>query len=65
MQDELDLGPHRVVVNHEDQYSLLPLGHPLPLGWRDAGFEGPRMQCLGHIREAWTDLRPRSTRRKQ
>jgi len=63
MHDELDLGPHRVVVNHEDQYSLLPCGHPLPTGWREAGFEGSTPQCLAMIREAWVDLRPRSVRR--
>lgn len=44
MQDEqVDLGPHRVVVNHEDQYSILPVGHEIPTGWRDAGPRAPRL----------------------
>ncbi|HEV8692910.1 MAG TPA: MbtH family NRPS accessory protein [Lysobacter sp.] len=63
MQEEIDLGPHRVVANHEDQYSLLPVGHALPAGWRDANCQGSKAQCLAYIREAWTDLRPRSVRR--
>ena len=63
MQDEVDLGPHRVVVNHEEQFSLLPAGLVLPAGWRDASYEGSKAQCLAYIREAWVDLRPCSVRR--
>jgi MbtH protein len=63
MQDEVDLGPHRVVVYHEEQFSLLPTGVALPAGWRDANHAGSKAQCLAYIREAWIDLRPRSVRR--
>jgi MbtH protein len=64
MQDEqIDLGPHRVVVNHEGQYSLLPVGRELPTGWRDAGHQGSRDECFAYIREVWTDMRPLSVRR--
>lgn len=63
MQDEeFDPGPHRVVVNHEGQYSLVPLGSHLPAGWTDADYQGSRQQCLAHIDEAWTDMRPMSVR---
>ncbi|NUP16768.1 MAG: MbtH family protein [Nonomuraea sp.] len=50
-------GRHQVVVNDEDQYSLLP-----PDGWRATGFAGDRQECLDHIDEIWTDVRPRSVR---
>lgn len=63
MQDEVDLGPHRVVVNHEEQFSLLSAGVALPAGWREASYEGSKAQCFAYIREAWVDLRPRSVRR--
>jgi MbtH protein len=55
---------HRVVVNHEEQYSIWPAGRDLPLGWRDAGKSGSREECLAYIGEVWTDMRPLSLRKK-
>lgn len=55
-------GHWRVVVNHEDQYSVWPTDLPNPAGWRDEGFTGPKEECLGHIDAVWTDMRPRSLR---
>jgi MbtH protein len=51
-----------VVRNDEDQYSLWPSGRTLPAGWTATGTSGTRAECLEHIREVWTDLRPRSLR---
>ncbi|MFD5035176.1 MbtH family protein [Streptomyces sp. NPDC058405] len=51
-----------VVVNEEEQYSLWPTDKPLPAGWRAAGFEGVKQECLQHIDTVWTDMRPRSLR---
>jgi len=63
MQDEeIDLGPYRVVVNHEEQYSIWPAAREIPAGWRAAGYEGAQAQCLEYIRETWTDMRPLSLR---
>lgn len=53
-----------VVVNHEEQYSIWPSGRELPLGWRAAGKEGSKAECLDHIEQVWTDMRPLSLRRK-
>lgn len=53
-----------VVVNHEEQYSLWPATRELPSGWRAAGKEGTREECLAHIEEIWTDMRPLSLRKK-
>jgi len=55
--------PHQVVVNDEDQYSLWPLDQQLPAGWRAEGFAGSRQECLDHIEQVWTDMRPLSLRR--
>src|SRR5262245_5340332 len=53
----------RVVVNHEEQYSLWPADREPPAGWNDAGKVGTRQECLAHIEEVWTDMRPLSLRR--
>ena len=55
---------YRVVVNGEEQYSLWPSDRDLPLGWRDAGKQGTREECLAFIQEVWTDMRPLSLRKK-
>jgi MbtH protein len=50
-----------VVVNEAEQYSLWPTERPLPSGWTAAGKRGSEQECLDHIGEVWTDLRPRSS----
>jgi len=52
----------RVVVNREGQYSIWPARRALPSGWRDAGKEGTKQECLAFIKEVWTDMRPLSLR---
>jgi MbtH protein len=63
MQEE-DTTTYRVVVNHEEQYSIWPVDRALPAGWRDAGKSGPKSECLTYIEEVWTDMRPLSLRQK-
>lgn len=55
---------YRVVVNHEDQYSIWPADRELPAGWGDAGKSGPKEECLAYVEEVWTDMRPRSLRER-
>jgi len=62
-QDE-DRTIYKVVVNHEEQYSIWPEYRENPLGWRDAGKAGPKADCLAFIKEVWTDMRPLSLRLK-
>ena len=50
----------RVVVNHEEQYSIWPADRASPRGWKDAGRAGTEQQCLEYIEEVWTDMRPLS-----
>ena len=54
----------KVVVNHEEQFSVWPLGRANAPGWQDAGKEGTKDECLAYIREVWTDMRPLSLRRQ-
>jgi MbtH protein len=53
----------RVVVNHEEQYSIWPDYKDLPNGWRDVGKLGNKQECLKYIDEVWTDMRPLSLRK--
>lgn len=53
---------YRVVVNHEEQYSIWPAERDLPAGWNEAGKRGRKAECLQYIAEVWTDMRPRSLR---
>ena len=62
MSDDDDTREYAVVINHEEQYSIWPAGRDLPAGWRTAGFTGTEQDCLGHIDEVWTDMRPASLR---
>ena len=55
---------YKVVVNHEEQYSIWPADRENPLGWQDAGKSGSKAECLAYIAEIWTDMRPASLRKK-
>ncbi len=62
--DDDDTTVYRVVVNHEEQYSIWPADRANPAGWRDGGKSGAKAECLSYIEEVWTDMRPLSLRRK-
>lgn len=64
MSSDDDTTVYKVVVNHEEQYSIWPATRDNPLGWRDAGKQGLKAECLAHIKEIWTDMRPLSLRRR-
>jgi MbtH protein len=51
-------GIYKIVVNHEGQYSIWPAERENPIGWRDGGKRGSKAECLAHIKEVWTDMRP-------
>ena len=56
-------GQLKVVVNDEEQYSIWPADRENPAGWRDAGKQGTKDECLAHIATVWTDMRPLSLRK--
>jgi len=62
--DPEDKTTYKVVVNHEEQYSIWPLDRENPAGWRDAGKSGTKAECLAHVKEVWTDMRPLSLRKQ-
>lgn len=51
-----------VVINDEEQFSIWDAEQEPPAGWRRTGFTGAKDDCLAHIDEVWTDMRPRSLR---
>lgn len=55
---------YKVVVNHEEQYSIWPEYKDIPPGWKEGGKVGPKDECLAYIKEVWTDMRPLSLRKK-
>jgi uncharacterized protein YbdZ (MbtH family) len=63
---ESDLGEQRyqVVMNAEEQYSIWPTDLDLPDGWSCDGTTGSKEQCLEHIEQVWTDMRPLSLRKR-
>ncbi|WP_433235009.1 MbtH family protein [Actinomadura nitritigenes] len=52
----------KVLVNHEEQYSLWPADLPVPGGWNETGQKGPKAECDEYIERVWTDMRPKSLR---
>jgi MbtH protein len=63
-EESEDTRKYKVVVNHEEQYSIWFAERENPLGWKDVGRSGTKQECLEHIKEVWTDMRPLSLRRK-
>jgi MbtH protein len=55
---------YKVVMNHEEQYSIWPDYKEIPPGWQHVGTSGNKTQCLAYIQEVWTDMRPLSLRKR-
>jgi MbtH protein len=63
-EEEEDDRTYKVVVNHEEQYSIWFADREPPAGWREVGKQGPKAECLEYINEVWTDMRPLSLRKQ-
>jgi MbtH protein len=63
MNEEEDNNKYKVLVNHEEQYSLWLDYNPIPKGWREVKC-GTKQECLAYVKEVWTDMRPLSLRKK-
>ena len=61
--DADDSRRYRVVINHEEQYSIWFADREVPEGWKEIGKSGTRKECLDYIEEVWTDMRPLSLRK--
>ncbi len=64
MEEDEDTRIYKVVMNHEEQYSIWFDNRENPLGWNDVGKSGTKAECLAYIGEVWTDMRPLSLRKK-
>ena len=64
MYEEEDTRTYKVVINHEEQYSIWFADREPPLGWKEVGVSGTKQECLDYIEEVWTDMRPLSLRKK-
>ncbi|MDB1089561.1 amino acid adenylation domain-containing protein [Streptomyces sp. ACA25] len=53
-------GEFGILVNDEGQHCLWPAGTTVPAGWRAVVAGRTREECLDHIEQHWTDLRPRT-----
>ncbi|MET4923612.1 MbtH family NRPS accessory protein [Streptomyces sp. PSRA5] len=62
--EEEDNRTYQVLVNHEEQHSLWLADREIPAGWRAEGKTGSKADCLTHINEVWTDMRPLSLRKR-
>lgn len=62
--EEDDKTIYKVVMNHEEQYSIWPADRENALGWNDVGKTGTKAECLAYIKDVWTDMRPLSLRKK-
>lgn len=49
---------YKVVINHEEQYAIIPVDQSLSRGWREIGKSGTQTECLNYIEEVWTDMKP-------
>lgn len=62
MNDTGAVKTFQVVINNEEQYSVWAADREPPDGWRTDGFTASLQECLAHIAEVWTDMRPLSAR---
>jgi MbtH protein len=63
-EENADKTVYKVVLNHEEQYSIWPANRENAPGWKDAGKSGTKEECLDYIKQAWTDMRPLSLRNR-
>lgn len=55
---------YKVVINHEEQYSIWLADQEMTGKWRETGQMCSLKACRTYIEEVWTDMRPLSLRKK-
>jgi MbtH protein len=53
----------KVVINHEEQYSIWPADRALTERWREAGFAGTEDEAWQYLEREWRDITPRDRER--
>ena len=51
---------YKVVINHEEQYSIWQYSVETQDGWENTEIRGNLAKCKDYIDEVWTDMRPLS-----
>ena len=59
-----DKASYKVVVNHEERYSIWPADRENARGWSDAGKAGTEAECAAYIEAVGAGKRPRGARKK-
>lgn len=54
---------YKVVINHEEQYSIWPIDKITSEGWKETRVTGDLAKCRNYIEEVWTDMRPLSIKK--
>lgn len=49
-----------VVISEDGRHSIWPAFRAVPWGWTAEGFRGSRDDCLTHIAQVWTEMRPKA-----
>jgi len=62
-QDIRNKTRYKVVINHEEQFAVIPVAKSAPEGWKDTKVEGNLADCQAYIEEVWTDMRPLSVQK--
>jgi MbtH protein len=62
-EEPKEFAVYKVLVNHEEQYSLWPAHLNIPRGWEERK-QGSKDECLAYVKEVWTDMRPLSLRKR-
>jgi MbtH protein len=47
---------YKVVINHQEQYSVWYADRSNPEGWQDAGFQGSKEECLTFMEDLWKEM---------
>lgn len=62
--DSEDTTIYKVVINHQEQFSIWPANQENPKGWQDGGKVGRKAECLAYIQDRWTGMRPLHLRKR-
>ena len=54
---------YKVLINHEEQYTIFFADREPPADWKEVGKQGTKQECLDYIKQVWTDMRPLSIRK--
>lgn len=54
---------YKVVINHEEQYSIWPADKKDVDNWKSINIVGPYKKCADYVQQTWADKRPLSIRK--